>query len=40
MLISNMKTYGNIKHTGKGKYIIKFRVLDNMRVLRVTWWLS
>lgn len=36
MLIRNIGAHGDIKHAGKGRYIIKFRVLDNMRVFRVT----
>ena len=28
MLTSNMKTYDYIKHNGKGKYIVKFRIIQ------------
>lgn len=28
MLLSNMKTYENIQHTGKGKRIVRFRILQ------------
>lgn len=27
MLISNIKTHENVEHTGRGKYIGKFRIL-------------